>query len=292
MAQRKIAYDGSGLTSATGATHHDDANFGSSNTARGNPTAIQDWVGGSTFLTTSMTYDTTGQVLTQTDPAGNVTQFGYADNFFNDSGNGSNPTGYTAPALTNAYLTSVTLPIIGAKSFGYYYGSGKEAEETDQNSALTAYHFYDQDDRPTATVYPSGFTMGTYPSAGEVDSYDGVADTSPSTSCSSCRHAQIGLDAWGRKTSERLVNNPAGAVEVDTIYDSTQRVSQASHPYVSNPVYETAVYDGFDRQTQVKHPDGQISQTLYGPSVTSGGGLASHQGSAATYGYGYPNFGD
>jgi hypothetical protein len=40
MAQTLTSYDGGTLTSVTGVTHHDDANFGTANTVRGNPTIL------------------------------------------------------------------------------------------------------------------------------------------------------------------------------------------------------------------------------------------------------------
>jgi hypothetical protein len=135
-AQTKITYDGygsGGLKSVLNTTNHDDAHFGVTVTARGNATQVQQWVSGSTnYLSTQSSYDMTGQVLQATDSAGNSTSYGYADSFFDD--NGSNPPqSHSLSQATNAYVTSVTLPIIGTEIFGYYYGSGKSASATDLN---------------------------------------------------------------------------------------------------------------------------------------------------------------
>ena len=78
-----------GLASITGVTQHDDTNFGSGNTQRGNPTSIQRWVSGSTYLTTQRCYDTTGQLTEEIDQMGNITGYGYADNFYKDNGTNS-----------------------------------------------------------------------------------------------------------------------------------------------------------------------------------------------------------
>src|SRR6266478_682217 len=126
VSQTKVTYDSygtNGLVGFSGAANHDDPNFGTGTTARGNPTQIQKWVSGTTYLTTSRTYDTTGQVLSTKDPAGNTTTYSYADRFFND--NGSNPPQTYSPAApTNAYVTGVTLPAVGGTSMtlsmGYY----------------------------------------------------------------------------------------------------------------------------------------------------------------------------
>jgi RHS repeat-associated protein len=50
VSQTLVTYDsyGAGLTNIAGVANHDDTNFGVSNTARGNPTQIQQWVSGST----------------------------------------------------------------------------------------------------------------------------------------------------------------------------------------------------------------------------------------------------
>jgi len=282
-----------GLAPVTGVSHHDDTNFGSSNTQRGNPTSIQRWVSGSTYLTTQLCYDTTGQVTEEIDAKGNVTSYGYSDKFYTENGTNSLQT-FTPPSPTNAYVTSVTEPIIGTATVGYYYGSGNMAFLTDENGATAYSHYVDPFDRPTETDYPIGWNKTVYTSETQGDIYVGVGDTTASTSCTSCQHRQIILDALGRKTSEKLVNNPSGAISVDTVYDSSSRVSQISHPYIGlsdpNHVFETYSYDGLDRAIQNTHPDSQALKTFYGPSVTGFGanGLSSQQGSPATYGYGYP----
>ena len=110
VAQTSYTYDSSPLTSVTGIAQHNDASYGTGNTIRGNLTKLQSLVSGTTFLTSSATYDTTGQRLTITDPAGNVVTLSYTDNFFTD--NGANPPSvFTHSAPTNAYLTKMIDPI-------------------------------------------------------------------------------------------------------------------------------------------------------------------------------------
>jgi len=284
------------LAGLTGIAQHDDVGFNSSNTMRGNPTSISRWVSGSTYLTTSYTYDTTGQVLTQTDPAGNITTYGYADNFYTDPGNDQNPSAYSPEdasgnkITTNAYVTSVT-DAIGTQTIGYYWGSGKAAVTTDYNKQPTYSHYQDGLDRQTEEIDPIGWKLATYSSASRSDMYTSVADASPSTGCSSCQHTQTVLDSWGRTASQILVNNPIGPVEVDSSYDMDGRLYTQSHPYSGgadpNYVFETFGYDALDRQTSTTHPDGQAQQAAYG-NITSLGGIPSQQGATATYGYGYP----
>ncbi len=292
VAQTTVMYDSyvGGLMSITGVTNHDDLSFGTTNTARGNQTQISQWVSGSSVLMTQFGYDTTGQVTQRTDPAGNVTAFSYVDNFFTD--NGMDPPGpFAPPTPTNAYLAHVTQPI-GTITHGYYYGSGKTAFSTDLNGRRIYFHFLDPLDRPTLTNSQVGWALTNYTSVTQVDTYTAVADTVPSTACSSCRHNRFIYDGLGRRSSVKLVNNPAGTVNVDTFYNSTGEVQSESHPYINaggpDHVFESSIYDGLGRGTKTIHPDGKFSQTHYGALASVTGGLSVQQGSALTYGYGEP----
>ncbi|HEX9272995.1 MAG TPA: RHS repeat-associated core domain-containing protein [Candidatus Binatia bacterium] len=307
--QTIVTYDsyGGNLTLVSGASNHDDANYGTGVTARGNATQIQEWVSGTTnYLTTTRQYDTTGQMLKSIDPAGNATLFSYSDAgaFYTD--NGSNPpVPYSPPQITNAYLTQITLPPVASGTMvvrrGYYFGSGKVAVETDQNGAQKFHHFMDSQDRPTGTTSPAtnGNLMNAlngsviaYPSVTEVDAYAPVGDSAPSSSCTSCRHSQVLIDSFGRKSTTSLANAAGGAIKSDTTYDNSGRVASQSHPYVSSSdptyVFETFNYDAMGRTTAVTHPDGQSLRTAYAAYVANLGGVTTQQSSTSTYGYGYP----
>ena len=303
VASSTITYDSygsNGLTAVNGTTNHDDTNYGTGFTARCNPTSIARLVTGTTYLTTSLTYDTTGQILTSTDPAGNQTSFSYADSFYNDIGDGSQPQSYSPTTPTNAYLTQVTSAAVAAgnlvSKIGYYWGTGKTALITDPNSQTATDHFYDSLDRPTSSQMPNGGWNGVnYASSDtQVDSYVGIttAFAAPWTSCSSCRHNQVNLDSQGRLLHFYLVSDPDGQTEVDTAYDANGRTQNVSNPYrsTSDPTYglETPSYDGLDRTTQLKHADNNIAKLYYGAAVGTNGGASSQLCSSTTYGLGYP----
>jgi RHS repeat-associated protein len=303
VAQTNITYDAYGNNGLLGlqdrstVVNHDDANFGPSYTARGNPTQISQWVSGSNYLNSYFSYDVTGQVLQSEDPNSNITTYSYADVFYSD--NGANPPQAFTPATpTNAYVTSIT-DAIGVTSAGYYYGSGHTALVTDYNNRTTYSHYVnsttlviDPFDRPTEAVYPIGWSLNTYTSLTQADSYAAVGDTAASTSCTSCIHTQALLDNFGRTTTQYLVNNPAGEVQVTATYDGFNRVVSASHPNFGssdpNDVSETQAYDGLGRTINVTHPDGQLSRVAFGANVANVGGVPTQQSSPATYGYGYP----
>jgi RHS repeat-associated protein len=287
-------YSGTGCTAlatVSGVAQHDDTDFGASYTTRGNPTSISKWVSGSTYLTTNYTYDTTGQVVSAKDSAGNITQYFYTDNFYTDPGNGNAPGSYSPQMPTNAYVTSVT-DAVGTQTLGYYWGSGKTAIATDYNKVSTTNHYQDGLDRQTEEIDPVGWSLATYSSATQSDMYTAVADMSPSIACVSCQHTRTNLDSWGRTASQILVNNPIGPVEVDSAYDADERLYTQSHPHSGiedpNNVLETFSYDALDRQISTTHPDGQAQQAAYGPDIAYFGGVTSQQGATATYGYGYP----
>jgi hypothetical protein len=126
LAQTLYSYDSASLISVSGVFSHDDTNYGISDTVRGNLTQIQRWTGGTSYLNTTNTYDTTGQLRSVQDPALNTTLFSYADNFFTDTSGVIIPPTFTAPVSTNAYLTQTTLPVSGSLTYGYYYGTGKK----------------------------------------------------------------------------------------------------------------------------------------------------------------------
>jgi RHS repeat-associated protein len=301
LAQTKYSYDSTPLISQTGIFNHDDVNFGTSNTIRGNQTQIQRWTGGTNYLTSAMTYDTTGQLRSVQDPAGNTTAMSYADNFFRDASGVVIPPAFTPTYPTNAYLTQVTLPVSGSVTYGYYYGTGKRALSKDQNNADSYTHFLDPLDRPTLSygpALPSGkrpWTLATFSSTEtQIDNYTAIGDATAAATCSSCTHRQTVLDNLGRTTSQELVNDPDGATFINTAYDSSGHIQSTSHPYRStgDATYglETPTYDALGRMTKMTHQDGTYSRTFYGAAVAGNGlgGVTAQLCSSTTYGLGYP----
>lgn len=293
QAETKISYDSTTLTSVTGIVNHDDTNFGSSYTLRGNPTQIQRWVSGTTYLSGSLYYDTTGQIVQSTDPAGNSIGYSYNDNFYTDAGDGPSnpPQTYTPSKPTNAYLTKVSPPLIPPSTFGYYFGTGQPAIVTDPNGATSYSHFYDLLNRPTSLVLPDGaWGFRQYASGGNVmDVYKGITGTFSRTGCSGCRHDQAILDGLGRAIAQTLVSDPEGATTVTNMYDSSGRLQSTSHPQRMTPSatdgVESVLYDALGRGVRTTHADGSFSQVFYGAAVPGAGGLATPN--CTTCGVGY-----
>ena len=284
------SYGSGGLTTISNVFGHDDTNFGSTYTARGNPTFISS--GGIGIVT--LHYDTTGQVLAAFDPVHTVaTAYSYSDCYMNDA---LPPTTYSPSAATNAFPTKVTLSNYHVINLCYYWGSGKLASTTDQNGATTAYHFIDSMDRQTHVVPPTGWTEWAYTNETEVDAYTGIGTTAPTTSCSSpgsCRHDAAYLDSFARFSYSQLINDPDGTTTTSVFtYDANSRIQTSANPYrsASDPTYgvETPTYDGLNRVIQVQHADSNVAKVYYGAKVSQVTGANTTQLCATTYGYGYP----
>lgn len=300
VAQTVNSYDGASLVTsgATGVAQHDDTNYGTGFTQRGNLTSVQHYKDASNYLTSSMTYDITGQMRTATDPAGDQTTFSYSDAFYTDTGNNAAPSTYAPSQATNAYLTSTTqasgTSVAETATFGYYWGTGQRAFAKDPNLQTTHFNFYDGLNRPTSTIFPdSGWRYLVYPSGSEtqVDMGTGISSASLSTSCSTsgnaCRHDQALMDRLGRVVSQSLVSDPGGQDTVTTAYDENGRVQTVTNPYrsLSDPTYGkiTPTYDGLDRVTQAQEQDGSVIHIYYGAAVGSHGGRGSQLCSGAGY---------
>ncbi|HWP84692.1 MAG TPA: RHS repeat-associated core domain-containing protein [Terriglobia bacterium] len=283
VAEAITLFDSTPLTSVTGVTQHDDVNFGAGYLLRGNPTVIQRWTGTS-YLATTYTYDTTGQVVAVADPKGNVTQISYANNFYLD--NGANPPAPYSPAPppTNAFATQVISPLSGSRSYGYYYGSGKRAFSKDPNNVTTYYHFQDPLDRPTRKDLPGGaWVQNQFPSA------TGIVHTA--TVAGGNFQDQHAKDPLGRFASGS-VNDPEGTTYGESLYDSSGRLLTVTSPYrsVSDPTYgsNSFQYDSLDRLTRLTLPDGNYTEAFYGAAVGAAGGRTTQICPPDVYGMGYP----
>ena len=299
VAQSTYSYDQTTPTPAPSGTPQ----LTSVSSSRGNLTSIQRCTNtsscSSSYVQTTMTYDTAGQLQTITDPLQNKATLGYGDNFFVDSGSApSNPPAtYSSSVPTDAYVTSFSLPVGGSLSYGYYYYSGQLAVSSDPNGNSGYNHFQDSLSRLTSTFGPliggnRPWALNVYASSDkQVDSYTGITDTAPSVSCSSCRHDQTVLDGLGRNIHSYLVSDPEGETIVDTAYDADSRVQTVSHPFrsTSDATYglETPTYDALGRVIKLTHPDGTYVQTFYGSAIGTSG-LTTQSCSTSTYGVGYP----
>jgi RHS repeat-associated protein len=248
VSQTTYTYDESTPTATTGVPQH-TAVTGS----RGNPTTVSQLVAGTTGLSTKLAYDDTGNVLTSTDPANNVTTFDYTDNFSDSAALG-----------TQAYITKITMPPTGTVSHitqtQYELNTGLAATSTDLNGNSTTYT-YDSLWRPLTVNPPDGGqTSFSYPSATSVVQNQKITATQTASTTTN-------FDAYGRISQQQLTSDPAGTDTVDTTYDGNGRIHSVSNPHrtaVSSTDGTTSfAYDALGRVTLQTQPDGNTISSSY-----------------------------
>lgn len=271
-------YDGVGVTSAGTVTGHDDTNYGTVNNTRGNLTQKTAKCIGCTNSVTTYKYDTTGQILTKTDPCGNgtcadmagtthTTTYGYADNYTVLS-SGSN-TSYTPPTQTNAYLTTVTDNMGHITTFSYDYDAGELTSVTDPNNQITHYTYNDSFWRPTSISYPdSGSTTYSYNDA----PYNASAGTPSETvtklvTTGTNIVTTTSFDGMHHPVLTKLTSDPDGVTSTATTYDGLGKIYTVTNPYrsTSDSTYGITknTYDALGRTVTVQKPDGSSVQSFY-----------------------------
>jgi RHS repeat-associated protein len=252
---------------------HDEANYAATSSApRGNPTTItRKCLQTCPDVVKTSTFDKTGQVLSSTDPCGNVacadmtgsnhtTTYSYADNF------DSPPSGNT-----NAYLTKVTDALGHFSTFKYAYADGQLISSVDQNTLITSHLYNDPLRRLTETDLPDGGSTSV--------SYN---DSPPSPSVTTSKKINSSqtittttvMDGFGHVKQTQLTSDPQGTVYTDTTFDGFGRVWKQSNPYRSGTDLTTTTgntiyaYDSLGRKLSETYPDNSVLTTAYcGPST-------------------------
>ena len=277
VAQTLYSYDGGSLSSVTGMPGHDDANYGTGNTVRGNVTLVQQLVSGSTYLNSSITYDMTGQALTSTEPNGAVTTLNYG--------------------CANAYPAAIREPLLTNNpiQLGFDCSTGLLTSIADANNQTTSFS-YDCLSRPLLISNPDGGQntiaynyIGGTGCISSTGTYSGATMTTKINSSQSLV-IQQGVDGLSRDSTDVVTSDPLGNTNVKTLYDSNGRVQSVSNPYHSTSDITYGVtqntYDGLDRVIKVTDQDNSAVNTYYGATVASNGGIASQLCSG--FGIGYP----
>ena len=243
IARTDIAYDSysGGFTSITTTNH--DANYGSSFTSRGNITSATRYTNasaGTGATTRSLTYDTTGNVLTAQVDCCQLEQWNY---------NSTTVYAYPSSVTTGATGTQLTT------SATYDLGTGLITSSTDPNNQVTHFN-YDALERISSETGPLN-TSKTF-------TYD---DSSASPSVTQTTAVDTGknavqistMDGLGRVTTTQTQDGAGGNCSVvATVYDGLSRVTQVSNPYSCSgtPVYTQYQYDALSRPVKVIPTDG------------------------------------
>lgn len=246
----------------TGVAHHDDTNYGSANTVRGNltqSTTYANAAAGTGGLTMSLAYNILGNLLSSTDPKGNTTTFSYADSWNNA----------TCAPVGGAYAfqTSTTNAAGQTSSSRFNSCTGTLASVTGANGNTTSLT-YDNYRRPLTSAFPDGgsasvsYTDGANPVISATQAIDAGKTLSTSSH----------MDGLGRVV-QTTTSTPSGAVYVDTAYDARGNVASVSNPHysTSSPTDGTTtfLYDGLGRQVQSTNPDGTIAHAAFSGSAVA-----------------------
>jgi len=259
------------LTNVTGATGHDDTNYGISYTARGNVTTIQRLISGTTYSTTHMCYDTLGNVTQTVDANGNPTSYDYSENWADAS---CIPTG----TVTHAFPTTIT-DALGHRAKKSYFTctslTQSVKDENDIQAGRSGTTFtYDLFQRPLTINYPDGGqTTNCYSHNSNLPCYTTTlppfSTESRLISGSTTMNTKTLLDSYGRVVETQLTSDPdcSSGDKTDTSYDVFGRVQSVSNPYctTSDPSYgiTTYNYDALGRTTQVTNPDNSTVLTTH-----------------------------
>jgi RHS repeat-associated protein len=257
-------YDGATPTARSNASNHTEPLV----SRRGNLTSTQSWVSGSTWITTSNTFDVLGNVTVSQDGRNNATTYDFTDNFSTSTTLG----GQNAFAFPRYVINA--LNHYACIQYDYYLGrptsSRRQSNSTCSSGVETTAVYSDTLDRLTQTIDASNtayarkttFSYSDTPSSPYVTSnadrsalHDGAIITTTI------------YDGLGRTTEERAYEG-SGSQYITTVtqYDGRGRVWRLSNPYrpASEALYWTATsYDERDRPRTISHPDGSSSQQDY-----------------------------
>ena len=227
----------------------------------GEATSISRWNNnfGSPAITTSYVYDGYGNIISETDPNSNKTQYSYSDIW-----SGSSACATQNPA--NAYLTTIT-NALGQQSQQTYYGcTGKLASKKDPNDLANGRsgttYAYDLMGRTTTVNYPDGGQTTTI-----YNDSARTVDVQTLINAGQTHEALTLLDNLGRKMQSQILSDPEGTVYEDTQYDALGRVASVSTPYRSKAETTYGVtqtyYDARSRKMSQIQADSTSLSWLY-----------------------------
>jgi len=254
-----LAYDGVSVTAATGASQHDDANYGSTFNVRGNLTGQTSYTNAAAAtgpVTKSFTFDSLGNVRTaqvnccqlEQISFSSTTQYGYPDSVTRGASGGTQ-------LVTN---------------WTYDFNTGLLLTERDPNNQQTTYS-YDVMKRATSVTGPlnSSFTR----SFDDASAQPAVTSTT-ALDASNSQVQIITTDGLSRALKQQT-QSAGGTVFsiVEMQYDSMGRAMQISNPHgpSESPVWTTyGPYDALGRVTTVTPPGGTGSyQYAYSGNSTT-----------------------
>jgi RHS repeat-associated protein len=255
VAQELWSYDQNALQSAAGLAGHDDTNYGTANTVRGNVTTHQVWQNTTnTFPAETFTYDTTGSIQTYSDFKNNPTTLTYGD-------------------AAHVQPTQITNALNQSRSYAYDAGSLKLVTSTDENSVTTNYSYIDPLDRVTKVARAAGTALASgtnyaYISPTQIEvTQDRTTNNDPAPI-----RVDTKFDGFGRPSETDQYESTTAYIATTTSYDALGRVHTTTNP--SRPGdglnYATTYgYEPLGRTTTVTTADNSVTNTSYAGNQTT-----------------------
>ncbi|MGH9891509.1 MAG: hypothetical protein ACREA0_05895, partial [bacterium] len=243
-----FAYDSTPLTSVSGASSHDDTNYGSGFTYRGNLSAITRYsnaAGGSGQVTRNFTYDSLGNLIKADLDCCQLKQWAFTS------------------ATQYAYPTTITTgPAAGpqlAVTRAYDFATGLLLTATDENNKQTSFA-YDTMNRLTTVTRPDSVQLTS--SFDDAALSPKVTSTTPIDATNSLVQI-LTADGLGRPLKQETKSGGGVTYSIaDTAYDTSGRPTQTSNPYTGGTVlWTTYQYDALSRVSSVTPPGSQGSYT-------------------------------
>jgi RHS repeat-associated protein len=240
VSEKIITYDGGTLT-------------------KGNPTNIASWVSGTTYNNIQKSYNTAGQVVTDTDARGKVTSYTYD--------------------AYNLFPTTITKPLALSTSYQYNYAIGKPTQMTNENNRNFLFTYdglgrvltesIPSDASPTTQVLKTTYVYGDVGNSSQ-KVYVQKITPDPAT------ESYTQYDGLGRAIRNVRKLNYGYVSAQDTIYDNMSRVSVSSLPYIYTGsftnftpttipvgVKTNYTYDALDRLLTSVDPTGTTTYVNY-----------------------------
>jgi YD repeat-containing protein len=257
LPSEKTILDNNGATTSDQRLYYDSLSLGQVNV--GNNTKQEDWVSGTTYASSTKTFNGYGLIATSTDRNGNAFSHVY-DSY-------------------NLFVATTTNPLLQKTHAYYNYANGKAKQATDPNSRLTRLLFdgigrqtvIDQSSTSSSTTYATTTTF-TYTDSNTTPSLIHRADyLGPSNTVDTYDY----YDGLGRPAQERKQSQTSNIFTVaDKLYNGAGELASSSLPYFSSGssytspttvsnLYNNYFYDPLQRMTQISNAVGNTTNVYY-----------------------------
>ncbi|MDA9473272.1 hypothetical protein XI03_01690, partial [Bradyrhizobium sp. CCBAU 65884] len=249
----RTVFNNNSATSSDQKFYYDSLAFGS--LTLGNNTRQEDWISGSSYASSTKTYNSYGVVATSTDRNGNATSYVY-DAF-------------------NLYPATTTNALLQKTNAYYNYANGKVKQSSDPNSRLTL-NLYDGLGRLKETAQSSTTTSTTYATTTSWSYTDST--TTPSLvhradylNAANTVDTYDYYDGLNRLIQERKHSQTANVFGVfDRAYNQASELASTSLPYFSSGssftspttasnLYTNYIYDPLQRVTSISNAVGNTT---------------------------------